>query len=473
MRVAIIGGTGFVGSYIVDELLRQGHDVSALVREGSEHKVRQPDLTHVVSGDLDDTSSIGEVVRGCDAVIYCVGILREFPRKGITFETTQYYGVARTVEAALSKGVKRFVLMSANGVKIPGTRYQETKQRAEDLVLASDLNATVFRPSVVFGDPRGRMEFATQLFRDMVDKPIPAVGFFSGLNPTKGAILMSPVHVEDTARAFVNALTDTSTVGKSYDLGGPDILSWTEIIQRVATAAGRKKWIIPFPIGVMKLAATFLDWLPFFPATRDQLTMLAEGNTAAPEVIESLIGSAPVAFSPEHLAYLGDTDFTLDSADLGWYVLNDNVMGGRSNGDFDQAQGELRFTGNTNTNGGGFSSIRTKALQLDLSDHSGVQLRVHGDGRRYTWRLSTAASSRGRQISYWADFETREGEWITVTIPFDRFIPRFRGVQLDGPALDTEQITGMGIMIYDKQDGPFELRLSSMQALRRAPDLSQ
>ncbi len=161
------------------------------------------------------------------------------------------------------------------------------------------------------------------------------------------------------------------------------------------------------------------------------------------------------------------TDFTPDSPDLGWYVLNDNVMGGRSDGDFDQVQGEMRFTGDTNTNGGGFSSIRTKPLQLDLTGHTGIQLRVHGDGRRYTWRLSTAASWRGRQISYWADFETLDGEWSTVTIPFDRFIPRFRGVQLDGPALDTQQITGMGIMIYDKQDGPFELRLSSVQAYTR------
>ena len=304
MRVAIIGGTGFVGSYIVDELHAQGHDVSLLVREGSEQKIRRTDSIRIVAGSIDSTTSINEVVTGCDAVIYCVGILREFPRKGITFETTQFDGVANTVAAALNNGVKRFLLMSANGVKSPGTRYQETKKRAEDLILASDLDATVFRPSVIFGDPRGQMEFATQLFQDMVNKPIPAVGFFNGLSPVNGAILMSPVHIEDVGRAFVNALNDTSTVGESYDLGGPDILSWTEMIRRVAAATGREKWIIPLPISIMKLAAILFDWLPFFPATRDQLTMLAEGNTADPEVIKSLIGNPPMAFSPEHLAYL-------------------------------------------------------------------------------------------------------------------------------------------------------------------------
>ena len=306
MRVAIIGGTGFVGSYIVDALLEQGHDLSLLVRPGSEHKVRHSDSVRIVAGSIYSTASISDLVAGCDAVIYCVGILREFPKKGITYEATQYDGVVNTVVAAQKNGVRRFVLMSANGVKHPGTRYQQTKKRAEDRVLASDLDTTIFRPSVIFGDPRGQMEFATQLFQDMVEKPIPAVGFFSGLNPTGGAVLMSPVHVEDVASAFVNSLTDDSTVGETYNLGGPDILSWTEMIRRIATTTGRKKWIIPLPISLMKFAATLFDWLPIFPVTRGQLSMLAEGNTADPDAIESLIGRPPTPFSLEHLDYLND-----------------------------------------------------------------------------------------------------------------------------------------------------------------------
>ncbi len=158
------------------------------------------------------------------------------------------------------------------------------------------------------------------------------------------------------------------------------------------------------------------------------------------------------------------TDFTSSSADLGWYVVNDNVMGGRSEGDFEQEQGALIFTGRTNTKGGGFSSIRTKPMRLDLSNHAGIQLYVRGDGRRYTWRLTTTARWRGRQVSYWADFDTRNGTWSMVNIPFSSFIPQYRGYQLDGPALDPGQITGMGLMIYDKQDGPFELSLASVHA---------
>ncbi len=158
------------------------------------------------------------------------------------------------------------------------------------------------------------------------------------------------------------------------------------------------------------------------------------------------------------------TDFTSNTADLDWYVVNDNVMGGRSEGDFTLQSGALSFSGSTNTNGGGFSSIRTKPMRLDLSDHAGIRLQLRADGRRYTWRLTTGARWRGREVSYWADFDTRQGEWQTVTIPFSDFVPRYRGYRLDGPALDPAQISGMGLMIYDKRDGPFVLQLSSVNA---------
>lgn len=175
-------------------------------------------------------------------------------------------------------------------------------------------------------------------------------------------------------------------------------------------------------------------------------------------------GTTLAAFDSRSNGALTITDFTTKSADLGWYVVNDSVMGGQSEGDFEQGHGELIFTGRTNRKGGGFSSIRTSPEELDPSKHSGVQLHVQGDGRRYTWRLTTAALWRGRQVSYWADFDTQKSAWITVNIPFSSFIPRFRGYQLDGPALDPEKITGMGLMIYDNLDGPFALHLESVKA---------
>jgi monofunctional biosynthetic peptidoglycan transglycosylase len=157
-------------------------------------------------------------------------------------------------------------------------------------------------------------------------------------------------------------------------------------------------------------------------------------------------------------------DYAVEQSLLDWFVVNDNVMGGRSEGGFRIAQGELFFGGSTNTRGGGFSSIRTAPLQLDLSSYQGVRLKVLGDGRRYTWRITTDARWRGRRVSYWAEFDTQQGEWSTIDIPFSNFVPQFRGVRLDGPDVDPARISGMGLMIYDKQDGPFELRLESVHA---------
>ncbi|MDH4047691.1 MAG: NAD(P)H-binding protein [Gammaproteobacteria bacterium] len=306
MRVAIIGGTGFVGSYLTDALLDAGHAVSLLVRPGGDNKLKRAKHVQTVPGDISDAESIRSLIEGCDALIYNVGILREVPREGITFEKTQYQGLVSTVEAAREVGVRRLLLMSANGVKIPGTRYQETKRRAEEYAFNSGLDVTVFRPSVIFGDPRGTMEFATQLFDEMVRPPIPAVNFFSSLGPNKGAVVMSPVHVEDVASAFVAALQKPECIGKTYRLGGPEVLTWKEMISRIAAATRRKKTILPMPIGLMHIGATLFDWLPFFPVTRDQLVMLKEGNVADPAELESLIERQPISFRAANLAYLGN-----------------------------------------------------------------------------------------------------------------------------------------------------------------------
>lgn len=295
MRVALVGGTGFVGGYLTDALLDAGHSVSTLVRPGSQQKLIR-DGVQAVAGDLADRSALQELITGSDAVIYNVGLLREFPRRGITFEATQFQGVVDTVECMKTTGVRRLLLMSAIGVKDPGTKYQSSKYRAERFALESGLDATVLRPSVIFGDPRGTMEFATQLHRDMVRPPLPAVSF--------AGVRMSPVAATDVADAFIAALARDDTIGKTIELAGPEILDWTTIVERVAAAVGRRKVLLPMPIWLMRIGATLFDWLPFYPVTRDQLTMLVEGNTAPTAALRDLIGKPPQAMTPEALAYL-------------------------------------------------------------------------------------------------------------------------------------------------------------------------
>lgn len=145
-----------------------------------------------------------------------------------------------------------------------------------------------------------------------------------------------------------------------------------------------------------------------------------------------------------------------DAADA-WQVVNDNVMGGRSQGGFQIEDQVQVFAGRTNTNGGGFSSIRARGLRLDLSEREGIVARVRGDGREYTLLLETAERAWFFRVSYWSKFQPPAGEWTEVRLPFDSFYPTRMGQRLEGRPLDTSDIRGIGLMIYDKQDGPFRL----------------
>jgi NADH dehydrogenase len=305
MRVALIGGTGFVGSYLVDALLEAGHTPRLMVRSGSGERVQQPERCEIVPGHASELADIKRCLTGSDAVIYNIGILREFPSKGITFEELQYRGVERTVAAAQELGVRRFLLMSANGVKPNGTRYQSTKFRAEELLKGSGLDWTIFRPSVIFGPPRGRMEFCSQLRRDIIDSPLPAPLFYQGLLPSgAGAFKLAPVSVYNVAHAFVGALAAPATIGGTYALCGPDALSWKEILQTIARSAGRTKLMLPAPAFLVRMAATLLDTQPWFPITREQIDMLLEGNSCSSEVLFPLLGISPEHFNETSLAYL-------------------------------------------------------------------------------------------------------------------------------------------------------------------------
>ena len=158
--------------------------------------------------------------------------------------------------------------------------------------------------------------------------------------------------------------------------------------------------------------------------------------------------------------------FSESGPDLQWFVQNDSVMGGRSEGGFRIVDDRLVFSGITNTNGGGFSSIRSRRFAKDLSAYSGIKVNVKADGRKYTWSIQTDATWRGRRVSYWADFNTtaNTGEIEEITIPFTKFYPQFRGFKLDGPELKKNQITEFALYQYDKTDGPFELELFSVEA---------
>ena len=190
--------------------------------------------------------------------------------------------------------------------------------------------------------------------------------------------------------------------------------------------------------------------------------MLVTGITVG--LMATVIASAAAAAGDE----LEIAGFSADGANLNWRVVNDNVMGGRSEGDYVIENDTLIFTGNTNTNGGGFSSIRAEPLKLDLAAFDGIRVRIKGDGRRYTWRLASTRRSRGIEVGYWSEFDTQAGEWMMVDLPFSSFVPKVRGQRLQGPDIDKANIAGMGLMIYDGQDGPFVAELKGVSAYAAA-----
>lgn len=292
-----------MGSYLVEELLNAGHDPIVLVRNPDKAEFVGESVK--VVGDFFNTSDILKVMENADAVIYLVGIIREFPKRKITFEELHFISARRIMNLALKCGIERFILMSALGVNSYGTPYQKTKFLAEQYLKFTGLKYTIIRPSVIFGDPRSKFEFCTQLKKQLLDIPLPAPAFFKGLNFIRaGKFNFTPVHVKDVSRIIVKALEHDETIGKIMELGGPDVFSWNQILKMMASAAGKSKWLIPVPVWGLKIAAFFLDRFLWFPVSRHQLIMLLEGSSCDSGTLFNTYGIKAIPFNNENLLYL-------------------------------------------------------------------------------------------------------------------------------------------------------------------------
>jgi NADH dehydrogenase len=310
VRVALFGGTGFVGSYIIDQLIESSHLPRILVRSNSHNKIISPDRCEIVEGNIANTDDIMNALEKADAVIYTIGIIREFPRQGITYEKLNFEGAVKCMDAAAEKGIKRFILMSTNGVCPDGTGYQKTKWMSEQYLKNTSLNWTIFRPSLIFGDPRGhdRSEFCTQLKKDLISLPFPAPLFHEGLLPfNAGSFAMSPIHVENVADIYVSSIEKDNHYGKTIELGGETELSWKEIIKIISNASGKKKWALPAPVIGVKTVAAVFGRFSWFPVTKDQLTMLVEGNTCTSTKYFTENSLKPLPFDIKNLSYLKDS----------------------------------------------------------------------------------------------------------------------------------------------------------------------
>ena len=318
MKVAVIGGTGYVGSYITDELIANDITPRLLVREGSESKVLQPDKCEIVIGDVENNEVIQNILDGCEAVIYLIALIREFPSKGLTNERFQFRGLERVVNIAEKMGVKRFLLMSALGASPDpsGSNYMQAKHLSEQAIKNTNLDWTIIRPSSLFGDPRGggRPEFCMMLDQLMLNLvpyprflPFPAPSFFTSLNPLDaGNYSLCMIHVKDVASIFVKSLSDDSTIGQTLELGGKRAITWNEIITSIAKVTGQKVIMVPVPFFVVSIITGMLERFKWFPAGKDQLNDLIKGSTCDSSEIFEKYGIEPNPFNIENLNYLAN-----------------------------------------------------------------------------------------------------------------------------------------------------------------------
>ena len=284
MKVFVTGSTGFVGNHVVQALLDRGHQVRALVRQRSEYKLKRPEDVEISYGTVTSAADLVQGMQGCDAVIHLVGIIRALPSKGITFERLHTEATANVIAAAKETGTSRMVHMSALGARENGpTPYFRTKFAAEELVRQSGLRYTIFRPSLIFG----RGGEAIKMFGGMVKTfVVPIIG--------DGNYRFQPVHVTTVAQGFARALEVETAQGRTFDVGGPDTVTFNEIMDALAGVMGKTIVKIHMPVFPIKAATSVLEYFPGYPLTTDQILMLLEGSTCDEKPFYEVLGLTPV-----------------------------------------------------------------------------------------------------------------------------------------------------------------------------------
>lgn len=286
MRVAITGATGYVGQVLVQKLLRRDHEVRALVRRPDRAGTLQDLGVHLVPGSLGDPASLRSLVEGSDAVVHLVGIIVEADRQ--TFESVHVAGTRAVIGAAQEAGIPLVLHMSALGARAAAsTRYHKTKWEAEELVRESGQPHAIFRPSLIAGPGNGPLRMMVDMIR--FSPVVPVIG--------DGCYEMQPIWLGDVAEAFALALERPDLRG-SFDLGGPERLTYHQMLDSLESALGVRRRRMQVPVGVARFAAAAGAALPnAVPITSDQLRMLLEGSTTTDNAVSSPFGIVPRTFA--------------------------------------------------------------------------------------------------------------------------------------------------------------------------------
>ena len=301
MNVLVTGGTGFVGKEVVKGLLASGHQPRVLARRPETAKAlsfAKDSGAELQQGDITNAESLTRALEGVHAVIHLVGIISEVGNA--TFENVHINGTRNVVEAARRSGVNRFVHMSALGTREKAvSRYHKSKWAAEEIVRRSDMDWTIFRPSLIYGPHDQFVNLFAKIIR------------WSPIVPVMGRkdARFQPVSVENVANAFVRALDEQQSVGKTFDLCGPERFTLAEMIDEIMRTAGKRRVKVRVPAWVARMQAVFLELLfPRLlrkapPLNRDQLIMLEEDNVGDERVARELFALRKTSFK-EGVSYL-------------------------------------------------------------------------------------------------------------------------------------------------------------------------
>ena len=291
--ILITGGSGYLGSHIVRKLVDAGKRVQVMVsnRTRAEREGRLADLpVEWVEADITKPETLDDALEGVESIIHTAAIAIE--KGDRTYESINYQGTVKLVDAANKHGIRRFVNISQLGAspELP-YRFLASKGRAQAYVAQSNLDWTAFRPSVIWGPED---EFANTFARLVPLTPIifPIVGGEDAR--------FEPIWVEDVALSVLKALDDPSTHNQEFELGGPEVLSLEQIERRTLEAIGARRWMIPFPMPLLRLIVILMETvLPAPPVTRSLLELLAVSNVTTNNAIDRFV-SNPRPFTAEN-----------------------------------------------------------------------------------------------------------------------------------------------------------------------------
>ncbi|HUJ11811.1 MAG TPA: complex I NDUFA9 subunit family protein [Verrucomicrobiae bacterium] len=272
--IVITGGTGFVGEEIVKQARAAGFPVRMIVRELPPGQwLADRYGVELFHGNVLFAPSLEGAMQGANCVIHLVGIIHE--QHESTFERAHAQATKFVVDETKRAGVKRYLHMSALGTRENArSRYHQTKWAAEEYVRKSGLAWTIFRPSVIYGPKDRSVNTLMKVIRRLPFVPV--------LGP--GTTKIQPISVENVAKAFVAAIRNDNSIGKTYDLCGPEAFPWNELYDRLQQLLGSHKPKLHLPLPIARLQAAFFEKiLPQPPFTRDQLLMLQEDNVGNPE----------------------------------------------------------------------------------------------------------------------------------------------------------------------------------------------